>query len=1468
MDDKEIDAALAPLRALSGYVVLPARLLNDAVDAHQLALEVRTMIQQSRTTIAPFFRRGHWMLVVFTGNQCRVYDSARHRDLEKIAVERLEAVTDSAITFVNDAPRQARGSQQCGLFTIAAAYALVTKAHRWWTRRLRGLERMRGMPASAWWHWAEQWGGHKQYVRSDVIDHTSWTRNQNLEVTWKFDGDHVLHTWWARVTSVDKDDCQVEYFVRGRTGDFKVFSRLNSPPLYKGCPVTVVAVAPCVERKVSNEAFPPDHILNQLAVARQRELTLPGSDGPAAHDATTAEPDPLRQTVHAPSPSPQRHEATTAEPGPPRQTVHAPSPSPQRHEATTAEPGPPRQTVHAPSPSPQRHEATTAEPRPPRQTVHAPGPSPQRHEATTAEPGPLRQTTGSTEPHDSFDPFLADTPEAREIRARSDARGRRIVEQIVEAKQNAMMYDRTSTIVTSPPPYSAACPPPALGQAKKLRAVVWRYDDDMTDLPYHPPQEESRVQVESVACPEQPTQLQRSATRLPHVAALAEAMLQGQDQDVIETWGDAYPMLEEECVERAGIAVPRGTIPTYEDHQRPFLHTFSELRAVLSAPVTNPHPIAQRAITAGTRAEHKRVLDLVRQAPAGYDTWPVARALVECLARAAIQRKWVASTVAKKAASLQGALAILPMYLQAAPIKLTEFPEWKQAARTLGARAREQAPRAVKPCTRSTVEAAITTAQTSTEKAVIAICWLLAARVGDVLQLTRHEVTLDGNVLTVTYRKGKTVAKRGPYTVHSQVPQVWLPLVEQALATRSNTKLFPKITVSDVTKCLRKADAALESRSLRRGSLQLMANEGVDDNTLLLFSGHTSLTMLLRYLAWGAVGAVKKRVMTQSSAKLAPVQPLVGGEALPAPSKKQKPSGEQRSPAFINKLGMDAPATEEFMRMTNDADAYKRGSAPLPLHVKEVMHAISIDRLRTMAQDCPPPLRELAMDAFRWLDDTSRFPPPSPTARAACSTKIKLAKADVEAMLEKGKLQLLPSNGRERGARIFAVTESEKGRRRPIFEPHANDDFEATPTVAFEAAHARHRTIAKYRFAIQYDFASFYDQFGISDDVARLLACPYGQMALAPATLPMGFRPSCQVAQAATWILTENLFESNGEVMSYIDNVLLLSNDIAELKRASQLFVARCDEVGAILNPVAGPDDIVETVFDFLGTRYDLVQCQRSNTQKTLTKLEMARRALTTGAKLSRRNLAAIFGIALFASRVSDFSMATVFWPMRLFRDLASTTHWDEWDCPAPHIEERTKASLVWWLTQLSTNRPTPIVPPSHGPVDAHIFTDASGEGWGAVCCTDTGVQTAAGKWPPAISAYQQSSTAEPRAAICALARFVCPTWRHVVVVTDHQPLVFAGAKGHAHSYEYNRVLEWAGRSFPRARFVFRFVEGLANPADEPSRGKRVESSKVRAACAMLSAEASGETGESGSGGGTPWGATALKPFRPLPGKA
>ena len=44
----------------------------------------------------------------------------------------------------------------------------------------------------------------------------------------------------------------------------------------------------------------------------------------------------------------------------------------------------------------------------------------------------------------------------------------------------------------------------------------------------------------------------------------------------------------------------------------------------------------------------------------------------------------------------------------------------------------------------------------------------------------------------------------------------------------------------------------LKARSIRRGALIAMAESGVDEETLLLFSCYTSTTMLHRYLGWGA----------------------------------------------------------------------------------------------------------------------------------------------------------------------------------------------------------------------------------------------------------------------------------------------------------------------------------------------------------------------------------------------------------------------------------------------------------------------------------------------------------------------------------------------------------------------------------------------------------------------------------------
>ena len=50
---------------------------------------------------------------------------------------------------------------------------------------------------------------------------------------------------------------------------------------------------------------------------------------------------------------------------------------------------------------------------------------------------------------------------------------------------------------------------------------------------------------------------------------------------------------------------------------------------------------------------------------------------------------------------------------------------------------------------------------------------------------------------------------------------------------------------------LRSVNPLLEQKSMRRGSLQALAAQGVDARTLMHYSGHTQERTLNRYLNWG-----------------------------------------------------------------------------------------------------------------------------------------------------------------------------------------------------------------------------------------------------------------------------------------------------------------------------------------------------------------------------------------------------------------------------------------------------------------------------------------------------------------------------------------------------------------------------------------------------------------------------------------
>lgn len=104
--------------------------------------------------------------------------------------------------------------------------------------------------------------------------------------------------------------------------------------------------------------------------------------------------------------------------------------------------------------------------------------------------------------------------------------------------------------------------------------------------------------------------------------------------------------------------------------------------------------------------------------------------------------------------------------------------------------------------------------------------------------------------------KAKTSAKIGPYTTHSSIPKEWEEVYRSWLESLPPTSplLSPGMkdrAMRELQFYLKKQHPGHDLRSLRRGALCAMARDGVPMETLLVFSGHKTIDMLLRYLRRG-----------------------------------------------------------------------------------------------------------------------------------------------------------------------------------------------------------------------------------------------------------------------------------------------------------------------------------------------------------------------------------------------------------------------------------------------------------------------------------------------------------------------------------------------------------------------------------------------------------------------------------------
>lgn len=467
--------------------------------------------------------------------------------------------------------------------------------------------------------------------------------------------------------------------------------------------------------------------------------------------------------------------------------------------------------------------------------------------------------------------------------------------------------------------------------------------------------------------------------------------------------------------------------------------------------------------------------------------------------------------------------------------------------------------------------------------------------------------------------------------------------------------------------------------------------------------------------------------------------------------------------------------------------------------------------------------KAMLMKALSWVCDPEHYAQFSKDLPRFKKYKTRLWKADVYVLGRSKKLiRIRPRCS----VKSFFVVEHKKRRRRPIFWPDINKCIykkHLNPSRIPLKREVRCNGL-KGEWSLQYDFIGWYDQLPLHKLISRYFAFD-GKRCLA--TLPMGFRPACEVAQSISLALADFNLPEGVSVDVYIDNIRFVG-DREGVIQAGKQFLERCRHVGAkVDNELATPKQQDE----FLGERYDYVKKTRALAEKTVEKLIFVRDNLIPQQRLTNRQVAGIFGLIYYGADVLNLDLCFLYELLKWYRGIMSKTdnQWNE----QVEVPLQIREELSSWLKILIDNRPTEMsssvadVEP-----DITLTVDACEKGWGCVSSTNGCTQYYGAPWSQEErdqNHVERSVVSEPLGAWKAVGRFVTQTHNKVLIYTDHEPVVWAGNSGIAHSDSYNQLLCRLKEFFPNTRFEFRHIKGVNNKfADALSRrGREVDTEKI-----------------------------------------
>jgi hypothetical protein len=900
------------------------------------------------------------------------------------------------------------------------------------------------------------------------------------------------------------------------------------------------------------------------------------------------------------------------------------------------------------------------------------------------------------------------------------------------------------------------------------------------------------------------------------------------------------------------------------------------------------HNLVWGKLSNSTRHNHINILKEMQKMPKEWDDTPISQAVVEMVLARARTRGWRWSTIASYMSSCGSACLDLHLYTDNHGKKGINLKEWGYFQTALNRACSLAKTRTLEPVkSKAFTQEEYDTLERSLRKSnggawyLLYMTWYFAGRIGDVRRLQPRLIDFDmenedefGNIIVkAKFVEGKGAYFWGPYTISTSMPMTHAQQLQEYLRERPQDQhAFSQADQRIVSKAIiEKFPHDHSVRSLRRGRLVTLAQQGVSDEKLKLLSGHKRMSTLHRYLGFGHHSSDGREAAKEISRANNAAQVKGGAETDTKgmwPGRQsglRAPKGRriQESPELFGKA---APSREQCGLPPFEP----RGNREhWQVHVPDVPEEECLKSVQLCQDIKDKDLKKAMEQAEEYRTTDKHYGNMGPPLTEEQIPFTKFPPFAVRQMLERHLLSALPAgNDILSACNGFLNDEEHKERWRIITETLFNRTMDKSnlPPLSYPSGREVATNVAGKKYVIQFDFKGYYYQIKLGENKSCYVVKTKEKIywngewtnLFVLNKMPMGGAHSAHVAQTSTWAICEPVMAMDVFVATMIDNVLIAADDADEFYEAVKTFLKRSDKYKATINKreLYNQDDRASILklgeeyakgdnprdpSIFLGVQY--IGETVCNTQRNVAKLKDAFKRLQDATKdssiiVTRRHLASIVSLSAWMAYVIQIPLYNHSRVLKLFSVLeskAASGSWDERIMITPSILN-TLHPLVGPLCQN-----TPVVPsspkspsPDAKDYDIVIIVDAYLEGWGGYVWVNGQIFRVKAGWAEEI---KHSAWAEPIAASKILKwarekyyqdhpdRSYRPS---VALVTDHEAMPtrqrrpVSARGGFSPSYFLNKFfLDLYGEDGKGEGQVF-FVQGVKNVSDQVSREPKV----------------------------------------------